>query len=330
MVTSPEALARDMSDRSVQVAMPSTFDASLASQLSSLPDVESETRLGATMLQLDFNVHRSPLDAVTVRQGIAHAIDRVAIVNRVSQPLEHLAWLDNSHLFANLQGGYVDDGAGYERLDMATADGLLTQSGLVADSHGTWTLHGAPVTLDLTWAEDDPWSSATGPLVASELVDAGFDVDTQPVPGSQLDTVLPSGDFDLALVPVQASAYPSTLEQVFSPTTTATATSTGEALTQDWTGFDDTKIDTLFAQAQGELSANQAAATYQQIDQDLWSDMPTLPLLAEPEFVAYSASVAGVQTDPGGLGALWDMNQWVPLVGAHPPTRTKEALQGSR
>jgi ABC-type transport system substrate-binding protein len=91
-----------------------------------------------------------------------------------------------------------------------------------------------------------------------------------------------------------------------------------ETLTQDWTGFDDPKIDALFTQAEQDLSANQAGAIYQEIDQDLWLDMPTLPLLAEPDFVAFSASVSGVQSDPGGLGALWDMNDWAPLVAARP------------
>jgi len=317
-VTNPTVLVQDMRDGRVQVAAPATFDASFIAQLSSLPQTESDTRLGATILQLEFNTRRTPLDSVSIRQGIAHAIDRVGIVNKVVQPLQHYAWLDNDHLFANLQSDYNDDATGYEAVDPAAADALLAQGGLVADSHGTWTLHGAPVTLDLTWADDDPWSAAVGPLVASQLEGVGFDVTTQPVTGAQLfGTVLPSADFELALVPVDASAYPSALAEAFSPATSSTAGS--ETLAQDWTGFDDPKIDALFTAAQGELSADQAESTYQEIDQDLWLDMPTLPLLAEPEFVAFSASVSGVQTDPGGPGALWDMNDWAPLVAKSPP-----------
>ncbi len=329
-VTDPALLAHDVSTGRVQVAAPSVFDAALVSQLSALPETESSTSLGATMLQLDFNVRHAPLDSVDIRQGIAHAIDRVGIVTRVTQPLQHYAWQDSSHLFANLQPSYVDNGTGYETVDLATADTLLAAGGLVADAHGTWTLHGSPVTLDLTWSEADPWSDAVGPLVASQLVGAGFDVDTAPVPGPQfVDTVLPGGAFQLALVPVEATAYPSQLAGVYSP-----AASTGSpSLAQDWTGFDDPKIDALFAQAQGELSADQAGATYQQIDQDLWQDMPTLPLLAEPDLVAFSASLFGVSDDPGGLGPLWNLDNWAPLVAA-PPSRAqsaaKEALQGSR
>jgi peptide/nickel transport system substrate-binding protein len=324
VVTDPTKLVRDMKTGRVQVAAPSTFDASLISELSALPKTESESSLGATMLQLDFNVRHAPLDLVAVRQGIAHTIDRPGIVTTVTQPLEHYAWMDSSHLFANLQSAYDDNGTGYETADPAAADALLAQAGMVADSHGTWTLHGVPVTLDLTWSDDDPWSAAVGPLVASELVGAGFDVVTEPVPGSEFfDSVLPGGNFELALVPVEATAYPSQLGGVFSPTATAGSPS----LAQDWTGFDDATVDVLFSQAEADLSANQAGATYQEIDQDLWQDMPTFPLLAEPDFVAFSASFFGVQNDPGGLGPLWEMNEWAPLVAAppsHPDTTVKQ------
>jgi len=329
VVRSAAALASDMSTNRVQVAIPPTFDASLFSDLSSLPQVETATRIGSTMLQLAFNVRRAPLDSVAIRQGIAHAIDRVGIVTKVTQPLQHYAWVDNSHLFANLQPAYSDNATGYEAIDPATAATLLAQGGLVADARGTWTLHGAPVTLALTWADDDPWSAAVGPLVASQLEGEGFDVATLPVPGSQLfGRVLPSGGFELALVPVEANAYPSALSDVFSPASASEAGSI--TVTQDWTGFDDPKIDTLFTQAEGELSADQAEATYQQIDQELWLDMPTLPLLAEPDFVAFSASVFGVQIDPGGLGALWQMNQWAPLVAARPPKSVPKGALSAR
>ena len=182
------------------------------------------------------------------------------------------------------------------------------------------------MTLDLTWSEDDPWSDAVGPLVASQLVAAGFDVTTAPVSGSQFfDTVLPGGAFELALVPVQATAYPSQLGGAFSPTATAGS----PVLAQDWTGFDDPKIDALFTQAEDDLSATQAGATYQEIDQDLWQDMPTLPLLAEPDFMAFSASLSGVKFDPGGLGPLWQMDEWAPLVGEAPTPRDLSGRGGS-
>jgi peptide/nickel transport system substrate-binding protein len=227
--------------------------------------------------------------------------------------------MDNNHLFANTQSMYNDDGSGYEIVDPGAADALFTQGGFVSGPDHTWTFHGAPVTLDLTWADDDPWSEAVGPLVASQLVGAGLDVDATPVPMSDLmGTVLPGATFDLAIVPMGASAYPSALDGAFSPT--AAAASPG--LAQDWSGFDDPEVDSLMTQAAAQLSVSQAGALYQQIDDILWQEMPTLPLLAEPSLMAYSVSLLYVNNDPGGLGVLWDDVDWRPLV-ATPPVRAK-------
>lgn len=306
------AVGEALASGEVQVAYPSAFGPALMAQVSSSPGLMSETNLGSTMLQLEFNTRKPPLDSDSVRQGIAHAVDRAALVSSIGQPENHLVWEDNSHLYANLQSAYDDnDGAGYEKQDLATAARLLGQGGLVAGPLGTWTYKAAALSLSLVWADDDPWSAATGPIVAAQLEAAGIDVVEDPVSSAELfGVVLPSGGFDLAIVPVDVGAYPSAMGAVFS-TSPAVA---GGTPSQDWSGFDDPKIDTLFTQAVQQLGEPQAQAVYQQIDQDLWVSMPTLPLFAEPTLVVWSASVSNVSDDPGGLGPLGNMRLWALLA----------------
>jgi peptide/nickel transport system substrate-binding protein len=249
----------------------------------------------------------------TVRQGISHAIDRAGLVQSIGQPEDHSVWEDNHHLFANGEPGYGDDAAGYEQADLTASSRLLTQGGLTTDAAGTWMSHGNPVSLNLVWAADDAWSAAAGPIVAAQLVAAGFGVVSTPLLSAQLyGAVLPAGAFDLALVPVDASAYPSTLGDVFSTSPAIT----GGAPTQDWSGFEDPKIDTLFSQAVQELAPPSADAIYQQIDQALWTAMPTLPLFAEPTMLVWSSSVSGLSDDAGGLGPLWNVRLWARLAAA--------------
>jgi peptide/nickel transport system substrate-binding protein len=297
----------------VQVAYPSGYAASTMAQASSSPVLQSSANLGTRMLQLEFNTKHPPLDNAAVRQGIAHVIDRAGLVTDAGQPADHSVWEDNDHLLANLQSTYADDATGYETRDPAAAARLLQQGGLAPDAQGTWSKNGAPLTLALAWADDDPWSAATGPVVAAQLVSAGFDVVAEPLPGAQLaGSVLPGGAFDLAVVPVDVGAYPSAMGNVFS---TAPAITAG-APSRDFSGFEDPKVDTLFAQAVQQLAPPQAAALYQQIDQLLWSEMPTLPLFAEPTLLVWSASVSGVSDDPGGLGPFWSVRQWARLAPA--------------
>ena len=199
-----------------------------------------------------------------------------------------------------------------------TGTRLLEQSGFAVGPHGAWEVHGKPVTLTLAWASDDPWSAATGPIIAAQLVAAGFSVVSDPVPSAQLfSAVLPAGSFDLAVVPVAATAFPSALASDFS----LAPALNGGATPRDYSGFEDTKIDTLFTQAEQNLDAPDAGAVYHQIDQDLWLDMPTLPLFAEPTVVVWSASLGNVSDDPGGLGPMWGVRLWQAL-GAAPTTTT--------
>ena len=325
-VTDPSVLARDVLTRQVTVAAPSTFDAALMSELSAVPKTESETSLGTTMLQLDFNVRHAPLDSIPIRQGIAHAIDRMGMVTRVTRPLEHYAWQDGSHLFANVQSSYEDNGAGYERVDRGAADDLRRRR-LGGRRPRDLDLHGAPVTLDLTWSEDDPWSAATGPLLASQLVGAGFDVDTEPVTGTQFfDTVLPSGAFELALVPVQATAYPSQLAGAFSSTAAAGSPAwprTGPASTTPaWTRSSQ--------RPKSQLSANQASMTYQEIDQDLWRTCP--PSLCSPNLNSWptrhrSPGSRRIPEDWASCGGSTTGPPW--CRRSTPPTPTTKAASRS-
>lgn len=308
------------------VAYTSTFDSTELAELSSLPELETDEELGTTMLQLVFNTRRPPLDDVSVRQGIAHAIDRAGIVTTVVQPLDSSIWEDNNHLFANTQPQYVDDGAGYVYADPVTADRLLTEGGLVPDSNGTWTSHGFAVTLQLVWAADDPWSAAVEPALAAQLIGAGFDVSLVPVSSSQLvDSVLPGGNFDLAIAPIDASPYPSGTAQYFTSSTVVTGTEQD----QNWSGFADPKLDSLLTQAGQQLGSNLSTPLYDQADQQLWSDMSTLPLFAEPSLLVTSAWVGGVADTVGPLGPLFSAEHWFRLVAASPKENETRAAKAA-
>ena len=312
-VPGSQALSSGLGGGRVQVAYPGAFDQSFLAQAASSSTLQSASSLGATMVQLEFNVTHAPLTSASARQGLAHLVNRPGLVSNVGQPENHSVWLDDDHLFANLQAGYNDDAVGYETVDPVTGTKLLQQSGLTLTPHGVWMTHGKPVTLVLVWAGDDPWSAATGPVIAAQLVAAGFSVVSDPVPSAQLyGSVLPTGSFDLAVVPVAASAYPSTMGDVFS----SSPALSGGAVPEDYSGFVDPKIDTLFTQAVQNLDPPAALGVYHQIDEQLWLDMPTLPLFAEPTVVVWSTSLANVGDDPGGLGPLWGMRLWATLAPA--------------
>lgn len=270
-----------------QLAYPQGFDAATLAQATGTPGVVSATSLGTTSLQLVFDTRDAPFDQPDARLGAAHLVDRAGIVTSLIQPLDPSVWVDDDHLFANTVPDYDDDGAGYLHPDATTAEKLLAAAGLGGDRRGLRTAAGKPVTITFAWASDDPWSALVAPTVSADLSAGGFDVTDDPVPEAMLDgQVLPGGHFDVALVPVPTGMYPSQLAGVF--------TESAPAGGSDWSGYDDPKTDTLFGQASEQLNAATARGIYQQVDQELWADMPTLPLFAEPQLVAGRASLQGL------------------------------------
>ena len=133
--------------------------------------------------------------------------------------------------------------------------------------------------------------------MAAQLVAAGFEVVATPVPTTQLyGSVLPAGAFDLALVPVDSGAYPSALGSVFSTSPAIAGGGTVSGLVGVRRPQD---RHTVHPGGAGAGSAVSAQAIYQQIDQELWTAMPTLPLFAEPTLLVWSSSLSGVVDDPG-------------------------------
>lgn len=286
-----------------QLAAPGGYGLGTLTAVSSSPTLRSASSLGTTMLQLDYNTTQAPLQSTAVRQALSHLIDRTKLVTQLVQPLEPLAWVDDNFLFPNSQSGYRDDGQDYLGTDPSEAAQLLAGAGIVPDSQGVEELAGAPVTLTLVWAAGDPWSAMVGPVIAADLQAAGFDVASDPVAGSSVTAaVAPGGAWDLAVVPVPGQAYTSLLAPAYS-TTFGTYGADG---VQDLSGFDSAAVDAEFHRALSQLFAVTAASDYHQIDTELWTAMPALPLFAEPTLAAWSASIAGAEGDDGGAGLLWN------------------------
>jgi peptide/nickel transport system substrate-binding protein len=302
----------DVVGGAAQAIEPASFDLGTLDAVSSVPTVRSSEAIGTTMLQLAFNTNRAPVDQPVVREGLAHLVDRQAIVSDLVQPLQPKTGVLGSFLAPNLSAAYQDDGKAYDTADPAAALHLLAQGGITPDATGVLRqAGGTPLHLTLVWAAGDPWSALVAPTIAADLEDGGVGVTTDPLPVADLNGALsPSDPWDLALVPVPADPYLSQLAPVYDA-----ATGSGAFLgTPDWSGYDDPALDTLWTQASQELAADVARTQYGQIDTDLWAAMPALPLFAEPTVTAWAVDLHGLDPDDGGAGLLWEAQNltWQP------------------
>jgi peptide/nickel transport system substrate-binding protein len=129
---------------------------------------------------------------------------------------------------------------------------------------------------------------------------------TVPVSGS---TPPAATDYDMALI-----------SQLSSPFQTVTASWYSDAQglvgaqdNADWSNFDDPQVDQLFDQAAQALNPVTGGTIYDQIDDQLWDQMVSLPLFAEPGFEANGVQLANVEYNPSIDGILWNVALWTTL-----------------
>ncbi len=302
---SSAALVAGLRRRSLQMAWVRSFGPGLLTAASSMPSVDSVESQGTTIIELVFNTDAPLFASRAVRRGIAHLVDRSAVDAELGRATGGVVG-DGSHFFTNLEQGYADDSTGFVHAHPRRASADLGAGGVVRNSHGSWSSAGTPIVLKLMWPADNSFAASAGAAIAGQLEASGFDVTTQPLSSmNAMQQALDVGAYELALVPVPTSAYPTEMRSTY-----IRGGGAGPGGFADLGGLVDPRIVPLLTQASQELDPVRAYATYRQIDQYLWSDMATLPLFAEPNLLVTSTSLGGVTLAAGRSGPLWDVAGW--------------------
>jgi peptide/nickel transport system substrate-binding protein len=331
-------LAQWLQSGLIQVAMPSDLTPSFLNQVTSLPGVQSEVNLSGTILQLDMasgpNTPLSPDE----RFAISLSVNRQALVQQQADWALSSVQVASSHMYAQGQNGYHAQstatsttvgpgspvtssssttstviGAGGKvnfpsTPEPAQADQLMTASGQERTDGSPWhSAFGTPLVLHLVVDTGDPWATATAPQLVGQLSAAGFTVSTYDVPSaSQAGAVLANGFADLALIPRTTSPFLSESLAWY----TELLGPPGQDGSQDWTGYDNSTFNQLVTTASQQLSPNVAGTDYQMADQQLWSDLVSLPLFTEPAALAYSRKIGGLTATPTSDSFLWYGQFW--------------------
>jgi peptide/nickel transport system substrate-binding protein len=339
IASSSRQLAQWLYHGVIDVSVPSSFDPGYLTDVTSMPSVKSEVDISDSFLELEFNTLSAPTSNLDVREGVAYAIDRTALVDRA------VAWADvniapsASHLYAQSQSAYpanpppqpanatttttttttvpTDSGPVTSADFPSTGDVLqgaraLVDAGYVRGISGTWSdLEGRPLVLRLAVDVGDAWAAETAFLVADQLRQAGFSVTTLAEPSATATgQALAAGQADVALLALHASPYPNLAEAWYTPLLEIP----GGTGAQDWSGYAAVKVDSLFSQAATELDPVSAEPFYTEIDQQLWADMVALPLFAEPTSLAWSDHVTGIVAGQNDGALFSNDSEWARLV----------------
>jgi peptide/nickel transport system substrate-binding protein len=233
-----------------------------------------------------------------VRRALANGIDRVALARSL---FGDVPVLDNT-IFLTSERNYRPNWSRY-RYRPATARGLLEQAGCRRGPDGVYVCAGERLRLRFFTTAGAPQRQRVLELVAAQLRRVGVEVQPVYVPNAVLfQTVLPGGDFDVALFSYGKAAP----DEVFTPYRCGAGYNPSGYCSRLLTADVD-QLDRIVDPARRTVVGNR-------VDRRLAADVPALPLYQIPLTYVVRKGLRGVV--PNGYSVLtsgwsvWNAEAW--------------------
>jgi peptide/nickel transport system substrate-binding protein len=319
--------------------------------IASTTDLVGQTSFTPQLWQLVLNLGNTVVGNASLREAIADAVDRTQLLNDTAQFAEGMTAAVTNRIFGLGIGGGASDDANYVSVNDVGAEAALVAAGYSYDADGVADdAAGKPLVLHLVGPEGSMLMAGVEAQIQAELLQVGVRVSISNVPLSRLlGSTLATGSYQLALAPFDVSPYLSTNAAVYlpatylSPATPTTSTvpsvaadhpvsaSTGlaaapaavasSAVTRDVFSLDDPTLAPLFAQAFSELDPSAANDVYNEIDLQLWRDLPTIPILQTAVTTIANNALQGLLPSQSPASFMYNAENWSWELNA-PPTVT--------
>ncbi|MFD7310374.1 ABC transporter family substrate-binding protein [Promicromonospora sp. NPDC059942] len=174
-----------------------------AEGLERLQGVEgTEIRQGGSpfVYKLLLNAKSPALSDIAVRKAIVESVDRAQIAEIQFQGLDYAEPLPGSNYLYSFQEGYEDNVGQAVTYDPEQAAADLEAAGYVAGDDGVREKDGTRLELDYPLLGDDPLEKAWTSALAQQLKAIGVQLDINPTPDSEWNSILEERRFDLFYV----------------------------------------------------------------------------------------------------------------------------------
>jgi peptide/nickel transport system substrate-binding protein len=248
------------------------------------PGLKIETAPGSPVMYLNFNVARGPLSDVRVRQAIACAMDRAAMV--------HAVWRDQARLAATLlPAGHwaaAPDGslAAYPH-DVARARALLDAAGFHPDKDGV------RLRLEMKTSQDDT-TRLLAQVMQSQLSDAGIRLTLRSSEFGTFYSDVTNGRVEMyALRWIGSNEDPDIFRYAFgSDRFPPKGANRGH--------YSNARVDALLADAARRTDEGSRAEDFIAVQKILAEELPAIPLWYPNNEVVHATRVMGIVPRPDG------------------------------
>jgi len=254
------------------------------------------------------NNAKAPLNSVAVRQAIAYAIDRDAIVARLFGDLGVDKASQSLNPPITSEFGDQQAWAGYT-LDLQKVDQLLTGEGWAKGSDGIYAKNGKKLSLTITTTADNQRRELTEQILQEQLKAAGIDLKIKNQSADQLFGVtLVEGNYQMALyAQVSTNLDPGLCVIMCSSNVPSKANDNSG---QNYTRTEIPALDPLLTAVDRSSDDALRDQSQAQADQLMAENQVSLPLDPLPNIAIWSDKISGDLSDNPIMAMFWNMNTW--------------------
>jgi peptide/nickel transport system substrate-binding protein len=251
---------------------------------------------GLSFEALWFNTSKFPVDSKAVRQALAYATDRNAIVAQLFAPVQPDIKPIQSFATPAFGKYYAEPFSKY-KLDLGQVTTLMTGDGWAKGSDGIWAKGGKKATLELKTTTNNKRRLLTAQILQSEWQAAGFQLTVTPEKAGVLfGQDAPSGNFQVALyaqTPTDNDPSASSSCNLWC-TSNIPGPSNGNNGT-NWYRLSDPQVDKTFLAVDSELNGDQRVTDVTTGEGLLAELVPGIPLDPFPDIIVVNSDKIGVE-----------------------------------
>ena len=279
----------------------------LVANLQQLSNVTTQINFGVSFEHLDFNTKVPLLSNVKIRQAIAYAIDRPALVNATVGQFSDKASVLGNRLILSNQSGYEDHSGGYAHQNLPKAKQLLQSAGCqVGNATQVTTCGGKPLKFSVETTQDNPLRDQTVTIIAQQVKAVGIqlteDADPDIFAGTDKPHSLVSEGFQIALFAWVGSPSIASSQSIY--------ISPKHGQQQNYSQAGTPQIDAALHKMATAPNTTIEKKYANEADKLLWAQMATLPLYQKPTLIAFDNNVKGVGDNSTQVGPMWNSDTW--------------------
>jgi peptide/nickel transport system substrate-binding protein len=283
----------------------------LLEQVRDIEGIQTDVNFGLGFEHIDFNLRNPHLAKFEVREAIALALDREDLVARTIGQFSDEASVLNNRIWLSNQPEYEAHGDEYQEQDIDGARSTLEAAGYDCSSDVCTHPEDGPLSLRISTEGGNQLRENTQLVIQDQLAGAGIEITIDNIEGAAVfDKFFPESnrytdqDYDIALFAWIGTPFPSSNKALYT-------SEDPELIGSNNTGYQNEELVALFDEALVEIDREAAVALYNQVDEILWEDLPTIPLFQKPAGVlSYRTTIQGVQDNQSTGGPLWNAAQW--------------------